>query len=224
MRELAPDVWQLKGSLPIPNAINTYLVGDVLIDAGARGDGKKIVRQLEGRPLAAHALTHAHADHQGASKLVCETFGVPYWVPENDVAKAEDPEQIMLEQPRHPMNKIFFRLFHGPGHPVDRPLKEGDDVAGFTVLDTPGHSKGHVSFWRESDRVLILGDVLNSMDILTGIPGLREPKKFVTPDPATNRKSIKRLGELEPSLVLFGHGAPVRDTKKFVEFCANVPA
>jgi hydroxyacylglutathione hydrolase len=64
--------------------------------------------------------------------------------------------------------------------------------------------------------------VLNNMDTVTGIPGLREPKKSLTPDPERNRESIRRLGPLEPSLVLFGHGAPLRDTKKFVDFCAGV--
>lgn len=224
MKQLADGVWQLKGALPIPNAINTYLVEDVLIDAGARGDGKKILKQLEGRKLSAHALTHAHPDHQGASKLVCERFGVPFWVPTNDVEKAERPEAMREEQPERLINKVFFKMMAGPGHPVDRKLGEGDEVAGFKVLDTPGHSKGHVSFWRESDRVLILGDVLNNMDVITAVPGLRQPKPYFTPDEAENRRSIRRLGQLEPSLVLFGHGAPLRDTRKFVDFCASVPA
>ncbi len=223
MKELAPGVWQLKGRLPIPNAINTYLLEDVLVDAGARFDGKKILSQLQGRKLSAHALTHAHPDHQGASKLVCETFGVPFWVPEKDVAKAERPEAIREEQPPSTMGRLFFRTMHGPGHPVDRRLVEGDEVAGFKVLDVPGHSIGHVAYWRESDRVLVLGDVLNNMDVITGIPGLREPKDMLTPDPPTNRRSAKRLGELEPALVLFGHGAPLRDTRKFVDFCRGLP-
>lgn len=88
------------------------------------------------------------------------------------------------------------------------------------MLETPGHSAGHVVFWRESDGVLVVGDVFNNMDIITAIPGLRLPKEFVTPDPARNRESAKRLGPLEPKLVLFGHGAPLRDTRKFVDFCA----
>lgn len=220
MKELAEGVWQLGGALPLPNAINTYLVGDVLIDAGARFDGRKIVGQLRGRELAAHALTHAHFDHQGASKRVCETFGVPFWVPERDVAAAEDPAVIRERQPDRLINKINYRLMGGPGHPVDRTLCAGDVVAGFEVLDTPGHSLGHVSYWRDSDRVLILGDVLTNMDTTTGLPGLHEPKAYYTPDPATNRRSAKRLGPLEPTLVLFGHGAPLRDTGKFVDFCA----
>lgn len=222
MKELAPGVWQLKGALPMPNAINTYLVGDVLVDAGARFDGKKILKQLGARDLAAHALTHAHPDHQGASKLVCETRGVPFWVPAGDVEKAENPEKIRTEQPENAINRMFFKTMVGPGHTVDRPLSEDDEVAGFKVFDTPGHSKGHISYWRESDRVLILGDVLNNMDVFTGIPGLREPKKMLTPDPERNRASIRRLGQLEPSLVCFGHGAPLRDTAKFTAFCRSV--
>jgi hydroxyacylglutathione hydrolase len=220
MKQLAEGVWQLSGALPFPNAINTYLVGDVLVDAGARFDTKKILRQLRGREVRAHALTHAHSDHQGASRTVCQTLDVPFWVGERDVPVAENPQLILERQPDHLINKAFFRLFAGPGHSVDRALKEGDEVAGFQVLDTPGHSAGHIALWRESDRVLILGDVLANMDTTTGIPSLREPKRYFTPDPATNRRSAKRLGPLEPALVLFGHGAPLRDTRKFVDFCA----
>ena len=222
MKELADGVWQLGGALPFPNAINTYLVGDVLIDAGAKFDGRKIVRQLEGRDLTAHALTHAHFDHQGSSKRICETFAVPYWVPELDVPAAEDPRVIRERQPDKLINRINFRLYGGPGHPVDRALREGDAVGGFTVLDTPGHSLGHASYRREADRVLICGDVLTNMDTTTGLPGLHEPKGYFTPDPATNRRSAKRLAELEPALVLFGHGAPLRDTARFVEFCSGL--
>ena len=81
------------------------------------------------------------------------------------------------------MAHFFWRIFHGPGRKVDRAIKEGDEVAGFEVIDAPGHSAGHVAFWRESDRVLILGDVLTNMDQYTGIPGLHEPKPALTPDP-----------------------------------------
>jgi hydroxyacylglutathione hydrolase len=70
----------------------------------------------------------------------------------------------------------------------------------------------------------VLGDVLNNMDILTGIPGLHEPKPYLTPDPAENRRSIRKLAALEPSLVLFGHGAPLRDSAKFQRFVAGLPA
>ena len=99
-------------------------------------------------------------------------------------------------------------------------LAEGDTVGSFEVLQVPGHSAGHVAFWRESDRVLVAGDVFNTANPLTGIPGLRLPYDFFTPDPAENRRSAKRLGALEPELMLVGHGPPLRDPAKLSEFCA----
>ena len=216
MKQLADDIWQLRG-FP-PNAINVYLVGDVLIDAATRHAGRRILRELRGREVNAHALTHAHPDHQGASREVCEALSIPFWVGEHDADAAERPELIGERQPDNPVAQFFVRTMTGPGRRVDRHLREGDEVAGFTVLDTPGHSAGHVSFWRRSDRVLICGDVLSSADPLTAIPGLTEPKPFLTPDPARNRESARRFAELAPELVLFGHGPPLRNTAKFVDF------
>ena len=222
MKELAPGVWLVRG-LAIPNAINAYLVEDVLIDAASRGARRRILRQLDGHEVNAHALTHSHADHQGSSHAICEHFGIPFWVPERDADAAEDPSLIAERQPSNPIAQGFVRLFRGPGHPVDRKLQEGDEVAGFEVIDTPGHSLGHVVFWRESDRVLIVGDVLANMNTVTGIPGLGLAHPLLTPDPDQNRRSAKKLGALEPALVCFGHGRPLRDTRKFVEFCERLP-
>jgi hydroxyacylglutathione hydrolase len=210
---IADDVYLLRG-FP-PNAINVYLVGDVLVDAATRHAGRRILRQIEGREVTAHALTHAHADHQGASHEICQKLGIPFWVGENDAEPAETGD-VVSRQPKHPLNRLVGAVWPGP---VARRLSEGDEVAGFAVLDTPGHSAGHVSLWRESDRTLICGDVLNGMNLLTSMRGLHEPPSFFTPDPARNRESAKRLGELEPALVCFGHGPPWRDTQKFVDFC-----
>jgi hydroxyacylglutathione hydrolase len=216
VRQLADAVWQLRG-FP-PDAINVYLVEDVLIDAGTRHAGRRILRQLEGHTVSAHALTHAHPDHQGASAEVCGKLRIPYWVGEKDVPFAEEPSKIGERQPSHPYTRFGSRYFTGPGRNVDRVLREGDEVAGFKVLEVPGHSVGHVAFWRESDRVLILGDVLANMDQYTGIPGLHEPKPALTPDPERNRESARRLAALEPELVCFGHGAPLRDPAKLKAF------
>ena len=220
MKQLADGVWQL-GGFP-PNAVNVYLIEDVLIDAATRYEGRRILKQLRGRPVAARALTHAHPDHQGASHRICAELSIPFWVGAGDDDAAADPRLIGERQPNHPITQFFVVTCTGPGHPIDRVLRAGDEVAGFQVLATPGHSAGHIVFWRESDRVLVAGDVLNTADSLTMIPGLHEPKTFFTPDPETNRKSLKRLGALEPSLVLVGHGAPYRDTEKFVAFCESV--
>jgi hydroxyacylglutathione hydrolase len=221
VKQVAEGVWQLSG-IP-PNAINVYLVGDVLVDAGTRHAGRRILRQLKGLDVAVHAITHAHPDHQGSSKEVCETLGIPFWVGELDADAAERPELIAERQPDHPVAQFFARTMAGPGRRVDRRLREADDVAGFTVLETPGHSAGHLAFWRESDRVLIAGDVLGSQHFLTGIRGMHEPPPFLSVDPAGNRESARRLAALEPALTLFGHGPPLRDTKKLVDFVNGLP-
>jgi len=221
LKQLADGVWQLKG-FP-PDGINVYLVEDVLIDAATRRAGRRILRQIEDREVSAHALTHAHPDHQGASDEVCGKLGIPYWVGERDVPYAEEPELIGESQGSHPFNRFALRYWAGPGRNVDRALREGDEVAGFKVIDVPGHSPGHVAYWRESDGVLILGDVLNNVNVTTGVPGLNEPKPYLTPDPVENRRSARKLAPLEPQLVLFGHGRPLRDARKFVDFVATLP-
>ena len=224
MKELAPEVWHLKCLPGLPWAVNAYLAGDVLIDAGARQSRGRLLKQLDGREVNAHALTHAHGDHQGASDAICEQLDIPYWCPELDVPGAEDPQVMRERQPDKFMAVFYWRIFHGPGRKVDRALKEGDEVGGFKVIDAPGHSAGHVVFWRESDRVLIIGDVLANLDQYTGIPGLHEPKPALTPDPRRNRESARKLAKLEPELVCFGHGAPLRDARKFVDFVEGLPA
>lgn len=221
MKEVADGIWHLN-TFPFPNGVNAYLAGDVLIDAGTKRSRKGILRDLDGHTVTAHALTHAHPDHQGASHHVCTTLDIPYWVPDGDVAPAEDPTLIGERQPDHPIAQFFARAFTGPAHKVDRVLHDGDDVAGFRVIATPGHSAGHVVYFREADRVLIIGDVLNNMDVLTGIPGLREPKRYLTPDPEENRRSAKQLAPLEPSIILFGHGKPLRDPRKFADFVTGL--
>jgi hydroxyacylglutathione hydrolase len=223
MKELADGVWHIKCLPGLPWAVNAYLAGDLLIDAGCRQSTGRILKQLDGHEVTAHALTHAHPDHQGASRDVCEKLGIPFLCPELDVPAAEDPDLIYERQPDKFMAHFFWRIFHGPGHKVDRVIEDGEEIGGFQVIDAPGHSVGHVVFWREADRVLIIGDVLANMDQYLGIPGLHEPKPALTPDPARNRKSAKKLAALEPELVCFGHGAPLRDRSKFVEFVDQLP-
>ena len=216
MRRLADGLYLLRG-FP-PNAINVYLMGDVLVDAGSRHAGRRILRQVRGREVNALALTHVHPDHDGAAKEVCETLGVPLWVGERDVT-AMETEPAPAE---HPMQKLSSWAFEGPRHRVDRALREGDTVGGFAVLDAPGHSPGHLAFWRESDRALVLGDVLFGLNPLTGLRQLRPPPDFFTADPAMNRDSARKLAALEPALVCFGHGPPERDTKRFTDFVAGL--
>src|SRR3954465_9095868 len=196
MRLVADDVYLLRG-FP-KEAINVYLVGEVLIDAGTVLAARRILRQIETREVTAHALTHAHPDHFGSSHRICEELGIPLWAPAGDAADVEAGRVT-------PGSKFAGLLPSPPGHPVEKRLREGDEVAGFTVLDTPGHSPGHISFWREADRTLICGDVFWNIR-----NNLSKPADPVTADPPRNKESMERLNAPRPSLPLFGQGPPRR--------------
>jgi hydroxyacylglutathione hydrolase len=222
MRELAKGLQMLDGWPR--NSINVYVAEDVLIDAATRQAERRIMRQIAGLKLSAHSLTHAHPDHQGSSHAICERLQIPLWCGRDDVHAMETPGAISNSQAPGWLNYLQQRFWTGPPHPVARALSEGDEVAGFTVLESPGHSPGQVAYWRESDRVLILGDVLNNINVRTGIPGLHEPPDIFTPDPPRNRESARRLAALRPQLTCFGHGAPLRDPGKLADFVERLPA
>ena len=222
MRRLAADLELLSG-LP-PFGFNVYLMGGVLVDAGTRFAYSRILRQVRGRALTAHALTHAHPDHQGSTHALCQALGLPLWCGDADAEAMETEGMIMTRMPRHWLSAAVGPHWTGPPHPVARRLKEGDEVGGFRVLETPGHTAGHISFWRESDRVLVVGDVIANMIIWTGTPGLREPQRFFSLDPELNRRSAERLADLEPRLACFGHGPPLKDPRRLRRFVARFQA
>jgi hydroxyacylglutathione hydrolase len=219
LKYLAPGVWRLQEA-PRP-LINVYLAEDVLIDAGRRSDRRRIFKELEGRQLSELALTHVHPDHQGCAKAVCEAFQVPLACHEDDVDAMEGRRSVSATA--KPAAKLFARLWQGPPRKVDRVLREGDEVAGFRVVHAPGHAPGEVIFFRDSDRVAICGDVIRNITYVTLRSRLAEPPGDLTPDPAENRRSIRKLAELEPSLILPGHGPAVTDMAAFERFVSSLP-
>jgi glyoxylase-like metal-dependent hydrolase (beta-lactamase superfamily II) len=187
------------------HTINAYLVGDVIVDAGTPRSPKKLLEALAGRDVKAHAITHAHTDHVGGSKELTETLGIPMWVPENDADQVREGRITAASAFLKPFTKIN-------SVEVARDLKAGDELAaGFIAIDTPGHSPGEMSFWRESDRTLIAGDVFVNMNILTTRPGLHNPPGLFTADKERNHQSQRELAALEPDVVVFGHGPPLYD-------------
>jgi hydroxyacylglutathione hydrolase len=222
VKPLAPGVWRLK-QFPAPS-VNVYLAEDVLIDAGTRWDRRRILAELEGREISMLALTHVHPDHQGVAKDVCEARGVPLACHADDVDAMEGRRPIQEAAPRHPVNRVIKRFWQGPPHEVGRVLSEGDEVAGFRVVHAPGHSRGEVIFFRDSDRVAICGDVIRNMSYATGRPMIAEPPTIFTYDPAENRRSIRKLADLGPSLILPGHGPALTDVAAFERFVAALPA
>ena len=218
MKRLAPGVWRVK-ELPAPT-INVYLAENVLIDAGRRWDRRRIFSDLVGVEIAVVALTHVHPDHQGCAKWVCESRKVPLACHADDVDAMEGRRPVGSGKAVIP--RIYDKVWTGPPHKVDRVLAEGDEIAGFRVIHAPGHAPGEVIYFRDSDRVAICGDVIRNMSYATGLPGIKEPPDIFTYDPAENRRSIRKLAELDPSLILPGHGPAVTDMAGFGRFVATL--
>jgi hydroxyacylglutathione hydrolase len=196
----------------------------VLIDAGRTWDRRRIFSDIEDRELSMLALTHVHPDHQGVAKDVCEARGIPLACHAEDVEAMEGRRPMQEAAVNHPVNRVIKRIWEGPPHKVDRVLNEGDEVAGFRVVHAPGHARGEVIFFRDSDRVAICGDVIRNMSYASGRPMLAEPPTIFTADPAENRRSIRKLADLDPSLILPGHGPAVTDMAKLGRFVAQLPA
>ena len=163
MKQIAKDVFQMP--LMPRNSINCYLIEDVLIDAGIRSSANTILKNIKNHKVNAHALTHAHADHQGSSNEICKKLNVPLWCSAGEKANAESGN-VTREYPNqnHLITKLQRAFWAGDGHTVSRTLYEGDIVGGFKVVATPGHSSGHISFFREHDGLLIVGDVMTNMN------------------------------------------------------------
>jgi hydroxyacylglutathione hydrolase len=224
MRQIAEDVWHVP--LGPRDTVNAYVLGDVLVDAGYKLQGKRAVAAARKLGVTAHALTHAHLDHAGGSARVCRELGL------DGVAvgaiDAADVRSGGSEPPAHTpeaLKGLGRRYGSFEPSPVVRELREGDAVGpGFVVLDVPGHSMGHVAFWRESDRILVTGDVLFNMHLLTTAAGLREPPRPFTSDPERNRRSIRRIAGLQARIACFGHGPVVHDAApKLAAAAARLP-
>ena len=224
MRQIAPDVFHVP--LAPRNGINAYLVGDVLVDTGVRQNAGTLKKIAEERGVRAIALTHAHGDHAGSAKRLHDELGLPVWVGAGDRDAAETGKAVKKDPFNIPgISAVAGLLGDFPAVPVKRVLRQGDDLAAeFTVLETPGHSPGHVSFWRERDRVLICGDVFFNMHLLTTRPGLRQPPGPFTPNPKLNRDAERRIAELRPGVAGFGHGPVLNKdaARKIEDFVATL--
>lgn len=221
MKEVAQNVYQI--ALFPRNGINCYVIDDILIDAGIRSSGNKILKAIKDKKISKHILTHAHADHQGSSNYICETLNIPLWTSELEKENTESGK-VIYEYPNSTNLIAQFqqKFWAGRGHTVEKVIKEGDTIGSFTVIDTPGHSKGHISFFREKDRVLITGDTLVNMNLLTTKVGLNEPPNLFTTDKELNKKSIQKLFDLKPKVLCFGHGPVLFNNGEFERFMENL--
>ena len=142
---------------------NTYLLTDetnecVIIDPGCSTAAERQILQqtIEKNGLKPVKLlnTHCHIDHFPGNKWVCDTYGL---LPEFHEIELKVMYQALDFQ-------SFFGMVCEPSPVPEHYLKEGDVVqfghSKLSVLFTPGHSPGSLSFYSEADQVIISGDVL----------------------------------------------------------------
>ncbi len=227
MREIAPGV------AIVPTLIaNAYLVDSaswVLVDACAPGNERRIQRAAErrfgrgSRPRAI-LLTHGHFDHAGSAGLLADTWGIHVYVHSQELPYLTGGS---LYPPFDLTSPGFFtriaRFF--PTSTVNlgtrvstlEPKQAMPGLPDWEMIETPGHTGGHVSFFRRSDAVLLAGDAVTTMNLDSFLGTVARRKRVCRPPvPATidwksARQSVEVLASLRPSLIAAGHGVPMRD-------------
>ncbi|GGR85734.1 MBL fold metallo-hydrolase [Deinococcus sedimenti] len=180
--------------------INAYLVpetdGLTLIDAGISGMDRRVnraARQL-GLPLRRVALTHTHSDHVGAI----------------DTLTTQWPELELLVGADDTTNLAELGVKTTP----TRLLRGGDRVGSLTVIDTPGHSPGHVAYLDERDGTLYSGDTfvnVPSLRVASVLNTIFPLPTFGTHDPAQTTRTARALLDVPLRTLATGHGPAIPD-------------
>ncbi len=197
----------------------------VLIDAGVMGTKGRILDAVEqrygaGSRPAAIILTHGHSDHTGTLEDLASLWDVPIYAHELEVPYLDGTASYPPPDPSvgGGLMSLLSPLF--PPGPINvkrwlRPLPADGSVPvmpGWRWIHTPGHTPGHISLWRESDRMMIVGDAFittnqeSAYAVATQRTELHGPPMYYTQDWDASRRSVQRLAALEPETVITGHG------------------
>lgn len=226
--DVAPDVVGLKTSIA-----NVFFIGApgrqgwVLVDAGMPGYSETIITFAERRfgqnPPAAIILTHAHFDHVGSLEALLAEWNVPVYVHRAELPFVTGQTAYPPPDPTAGGGAMAWMSFVYPKEPLDlrgraEALPDDGSVPGlpdWRFIETPGHTPGQISLFRDEDRVLIAGDAFVTVKAesllanLTLTPRVHRPPAYFTPDWPAARLSIVKLGELLPNVVATGHGIPL---------------
>jgi glyoxylase-like metal-dependent hydrolase (beta-lactamase superfamily II) len=197
----------------------------VLIDAGVAGTGSLIegaaeARYGKGSRPAAIVLTHGHFDHVGALEHLAERWDVPIFAHELEHPYLDGRSSYPPPDPSVGGGLMAALSSFYPRGPINvggRLHRLPDDggvpgMPGWRWIHTPGHTPGHVSFWREADRTLVVGDAFittrqeSAYAVAMQVPELHGPPMYYTSDWESARASVERLAALEPERVISGHG------------------
>jgi len=197
----------------------------VLIDAGVMGTSSSILGTArerfgaESRPSAI-ILTHGHFDHVGALEDLANRWDTPIYSHEMEMPYLDGRSSYPPPDPTVGGGLMSTLSRFYPRGPIDvgprlRVLPADGSIPGmpgWRWIATPGHSPGHVSFWREADRTLISGDAFittaqeSAYAVATQRPEMHGPPMYYTPDWDSARSSVERLAGLEVDLAVTGHG------------------
>ncbi|HEX4010372.1 MAG TPA: ester cyclase [Solirubrobacteraceae bacterium] len=214
---IADGVWLVRGGFPV-RTMNVYLIEDgdgvTVFDAGVSAMGRALrAACLRLGGVTRVVLGHADSDHRGGAAALA----APIYCHAAERAGAESPAPF---RDYWDLGKLrgYGRAFHSRIHPVwdggavtvEGTLGEGADVAGFTVIDLPGHAPGQIGLFRASDRLALVSDCVYTLDVQTGVKGgPRIPHPAFDADVDQARASILKLAALNPSVAWPGHASPV---------------
>jgi glyoxylase-like metal-dependent hydrolase (beta-lactamase superfamily II) len=227
---VAPGVWGKKELF-----VNFYMIQDqatgnwALVDAGLKWSAPKIksmAKELfgsESKP-AAIILTHGHFDHVGALATLVAEWRVPVYVHSMEVPYVSGKSPYPPADPSVGGGMMSTMSWAYPEGPINihdhiRTLPYDGTIPGLTewkYIHTPGHSPGHISLFRESDKVLIAGDAFvttkaeSAIYALSHLKHLSGPPKYFTCNWASAKQSVMKLAALEPEVAATGHGKPMR--------------
>jgi len=212
---VAEGVWVVQGQ---PARCNVYLLEDdggvTLFDAGARTMTRAVASagaKLGG--IRRVVLGHGHTDHRG----VAPALGVPVLCHPDEVEDAEGSggfrywgDLAGLPAPMRTLHRLLHR-YAWDGGPVKiaGTVSEGDEVAGFRVVEIPGHAPGMIALWRESDRLALSSDCFYTLDRWGRDCAPRLPMRVYNYDTEQARASIRKLAAMEPAAAWPGHAKPV---------------
>lgn len=171
---------------------------------------------------AAIVLTHGHFDHAGNAFALAEEWNVPIYAHRLEMPYLTGKSDYPPQDPTvggtlAEMSRIFPHGGYDFGNRVQELPTDGSlpGLPEWQYLHTPGHTAGHISIFRESDRTLITGDALTTVNqespvtLVTLERELRQPPAPLTTDWGAARDSIYHLANLRPNVIAAGHGLPI---------------